>query len=76
MTLANCACLKLDVPVEACLLRFGTAPTTCGESVGITLRGERVIAHYDAAGAIVELELVGNHKLCQSEALADDQPQS
>jgi hypothetical protein len=33
-----------------------------------------VIAHYDDAGRIVELELVGDEKACQSVTAADDQP--
>ena len=58
-------CHKLDVPRDACLLRFGTTTTTSGDHIGDTLRGEMVIAHYDTAGRIVELELVGDGKPCQ-----------
>ena len=58
-------CHKLDVPISACRLRFGTTTTTSGEHIGDTLRDEMVIAHYDTAGRIVELELVGNGKPCQ-----------
>ena len=61
-------CQRFDIPVETCLLRFGTGKTTGGEHIGDTIRNEMIIAHYDAAGRIVELELVGDGKRCQAQA--------
>jgi hypothetical protein len=58
-------CQNLDVPADVCRLRFGTTVPRRGEHIGDTTRGEMLIAHYDEAGRIAELELVAEDKPCQ-----------
>ncbi len=60
------SCRELVVPADACRIRFSPAPGVNAEHVGYTSRGEMVVLHYDAAGDITYIELVGDGKPCQS----------
>lgn len=58
-------CRTLVVPPDVCQLQFSDEPTVRGEHIGDTSRGEMVIIHYNVAGRIVSIELVGDGKPCQ-----------
>jgi len=60
-------CHKIDVPLTACLLRFGPPSKvmlSC-DPIGTTVRNEMIVAEFDAVGRILSLELVGDGKPCQ-----------
>lgn len=59
-------CKKLDVPLNACALRFGTGESGGGAMLDYeSVRGERLIVHFDQAGKLLEIELIGPGKPCQ-----------
>ena len=68
MTALRSDCIETPIPENSCYVRFGPAPArgmTSGQ-IGTTVRGERVIADFDAEGRIIGLELIGGPaKPCQ-----------
>lgn len=59
-------CLEIEVDRDVCYVRFGhlKEPSRRTRDLGLTVRGETIIADIDADGRIVGLELVGG-KPCQ-----------
>jgi hypothetical protein len=58
-------CHRILVPREACILLFSDDRITHSERLGTSARGEEMWAHCDAAGRIIEIELLGAAKPCQ-----------
>lgn len=59
-------CQKVAVSREACYLRFADGkPDHSDELPYETVRGEMLIADFDADGRILGIELVGPGKPCQ-----------
>jgi hypothetical protein len=57
-------CLQLNVSIEVCRLRFARGRVENSTNVGYTTRGEMLVAHFDADGLILDIELVGDGKRC------------
>ena len=58
-------CHHVRVPSDACILVFSDARMVYSERLGFSARGEEMWAHCDAAGRILEIELLGDDKPCQ-----------
>lgn len=58
-------CREVNVSIEVCRLRFAKGRVENSTIVGYTARGEMVVAHFDADGRILDIELVGDGKPCQ-----------
>jgi len=59
-------CQRVQVPAEACYLRFSGQPGVRSEMLDMmTARDERLIVDYDAKGRVVGIELIGPGKPCQ-----------
>ena len=58
-------CLRVQVPNEACYVRFSGSAVARSSELGESSRGEMLIADYDANGRIIGIELVGADKPCQ-----------
>ena len=59
------SCQHLEVARKVCYLRFGNAPVANSGEIGLTTRGEMMIADYNADGHIIGIELVGAGRPCQ-----------
>jgi uncharacterized protein YuzE len=62
-------CEKIDVPKQACYLRFVHAKAHHSAELPYgTARGEMLVADFDADGKIIGIELVGpaGQKPCQT----------
>jgi uncharacterized protein YuzE len=60
------SCVKVQVPPEACYVRFSHGTISRSEQIGETARGEMMIVDYDADGRVLGIELVGADKPCQT----------
>jgi len=63
----NGDCHILKLPKEVCSIEFTDLmeeKTDVCHDVGISCRGEMVIAHMNEKGQIIEIELVGDDKPC------------
>jgi len=58
-------CHRIRVPPGACSLLFNDDTIVHTERLGTTARGEQMLAHCDAGGQIIEIELLGADKPCQ-----------
>mgnify|MGYP001596703644 CR=1 FL=1 len=59
-------CKKLEIPDDVCLLQFSSkkhTKKTFGEEIGLSVRGEIIIFHYDKKGHVVLIELLGSSKV-------------
>ena len=66
-------CLTIRIAPEVCVLRFSDDRMVHTERLGITAHGDEMWAHCDAAGRILEIELLGDDKPCQ--VAYDDDPE-
>ena len=64
-------CHSIRVPSDACMLVFSNDRMEYAERLGFSTRGEEMWARYDAAGRILEIELLSDEKPCQSNDGAD-----
>jgi hypothetical protein len=58
-------CHHIRIPPEACVLVFSDDQMFYTERLGFSARGDEMWAHCDAAGRILEIELLGDDKPCQ-----------
>jgi hypothetical protein len=60
-------CHHVRVPSAACILVFSDDRVAYAKPLGFTARGDELWAHCDAAGRILEIELLGDDKPCQAD---------
>jgi uncharacterized protein YuzE len=65
--LASKSCRSTIVAADVCYISFGKSKTIDhSDEIGHSVRGELMIADFDADGHIIGIELVGRGKPCQT----------
>lgn len=61
-------CHHILVPPDACLIQFSAGDRMAyATPLGVSARGDELWAHCDAAGRILEIELLSDDKPCQAD---------